>query len=104
MLRLGTVMNYRFSRFSGMDTTCDLWGNLDGWPAVSVGGAKGYAIRDAFPMEAKVLMLPESTSSTTVEIASRSVGLGLKGVWILSAEPNLYGKSSVVHIRTVQLL
>lgn len=99
--KLATAMNYRFSRFPSMEGTMQYMGmNLQGWLEVSVNGAKGYGLSNAYSMEAKVLKLPESASSTTMEIASRIIGLGPKGVWILSEDPNPDGQSGATHIRT----
>lgn len=99
--QLAAMMNYRFPQFPRMEGTMRSMGkNLDGWLAMSVGGAKGYAVSDASSLEAKSLALPESTPSTTMEIAGRITGLGPKGVWILSEDPNPDNKAWVVHIRT----
>lgn len=99
--QLATVMNHRFPRFPAMHGTMGYMGmTLQGWLETSVGGAKGYAMSSASSTEAKILKLPESKSSTAMEIASRIVGLGPKGAWILSEDPNPDGKSLPVKIRT----
>ena len=73
---------------------------LQGSLTITVGGAKGYGMSNASSLEAKSLKLPESTSSTTIEIASRITGLVPKGVWILSENPNPDDKSWPIEIRT----
>lgn len=99
--KLATAMNHRFSLFPAMAGTMQYMGmTLQGSLTITLGGAKGYGMSDANSLAAKTLNLPESTSSTTMEIASRIVGLVPKGVWILSEDPNPDDKSWPVHIRT----
>lgn len=99
--QLATAMNHRFQRFPSQTGTIQSMGmSLQGSLTITVGGAKGYGVSDASSIEAKILKLPESTSLTTVEIASRITGLGPKGVWILSEDPNPEDKSWPIHIRT----
>lgn len=98
---LAAAITYRLPQFPGdKGTMRSLGTTLDGWLAMTAGGVKAYASSDASSTEAKVLKLPESTSSTTVEIASRIVALGPKGVWILSEDPTAADKSWPIHIRT----
>ncbi|RZU28914.1 hypothetical protein [Edaphobacter modestus] len=98
--KLATAMNYRFPQFpADKGTMRSLGTTLDGWLAMTLGGVKAYASSDASSLEAKVLKLPESTSSTTMEIADRIVELGPKGVWILSEDQNPNDKSWPIHMR-----
>jgi hypothetical protein len=99
--QLATAVNYRLPQSRRMEGTMRSMGNeLDGRLAMLVGKAKGYASSDASSSETKSLTLPESTSSTTSEIASRITGLGPKGVWILSEHPNHDNKAWAVRVRT----
>lgn len=99
--QLATAMNYRFPQFPAMKGTMQYMGmTLQGSLTITVGGSKGYGMSNASSLEAKSLKLPESTSSTTIEIASRITGLGPKGVWILSENPNPDDKSWPIEIRT----
>ena len=98
--QLATVLNYRLPQFPRMVGTMRSMGvNLNGWLTMMVGRAKGFAASDASSSESESLILPESSPATTMEIAGRITGLGTKGVWILSEDPNPDNKAWAAHIR-----
>ncbi len=72
---------------------------LQGRLSVAINHSTSYVNESAYSDEAQMLSLKTYNNATALQIASRIVGLGSKGVWMLSEERDRITDASLVRLR-----